>query len=329
MLSGRFGSERVLMAGLGLMAVGGLFTSGSTSLAEIVAARLVSGTGAVLMNVAVTRMAADWFAGREIGTAMAVLVSSWPLGLALGLVGTAPLAAAFGWKTATSAATLFCIAAMLMVWALYRPADHAAGETVASTVSLTKRECYLILLAGLIWGVYNVAYIVLVSFLPSVLTARGYELSAASGLVSLLGWALIPLVPLGGYLADRSGRPELIMMLGLLVTAAAAILMSVPGFLLVGFVCVLLAGGLPAGALMALPIAALRSESRAVGMGLYFSCYYGCMAIFPAIAGWTRDLTGNDLAPVLFAAAMLGVAVGGLGLFLVSARGGTTLPHPS
>lgn len=57
------------------------------------AERIVSGVGAVLVNVLATKMVADWFAGREIVTAMVILVASWPLGLALGLLLLTPLAA--------------------------------------------------------------------------------------------------------------------------------------------------------------------------------------------------------------------------------------------
>ena len=42
--------------------------------------RVISGVGAVLFNVVLTKMVADWFAGREIVTAMALTAATWPLG---------------------------------------------------------------------------------------------------------------------------------------------------------------------------------------------------------------------------------------------------------
>jgi hypothetical protein len=56
--------------------------------------RLISGMGAVLINVLMTKMVADWFAGREIVPAIRILVASWPLGLALGLLLFTPTSAA-------------------------------------------------------------------------------------------------------------------------------------------------------------------------------------------------------------------------------------------
>ena len=43
----------------------------------------MSGTAAVVFNVALTKMTTDWFAGREIVTAMSILIASWPFGIAL------------------------------------------------------------------------------------------------------------------------------------------------------------------------------------------------------------------------------------------------------
>src|SRR5439155_18257285 len=44
------------------------------------AGRLASGAGGVLLTVQLTKMGTDWFAGKEIATAMAIFVNSWPAG---------------------------------------------------------------------------------------------------------------------------------------------------------------------------------------------------------------------------------------------------------
>ena len=94
MLGQRFGARHVVFAGLALMTLGSALMGVTSSLTGAMAGRLIAGTGAVLLNVMFTKMIADWFAGREIVTAMAILVTSWPLGLAIGLLafGTTLLA---------------------------------------------------------------------------------------------------------------------------------------------------------------------------------------------------------------------------------------------
>jgi hypothetical protein len=57
-----------------------------------------------------TKMVADWFAGKEIATAMAIFVNSWPAGIALGLL-TLPLIG-----TAYSVGAVYLAVAALIVF---------------------------------------------------------------------------------------------------------------------------------------------------------------------------------------------------------------------
>src|ERR1700761_8523100 len=92
----RFGDKPTVVASLLLMLIGELTMAGSPSWSIQIAGRLVSGAGGVMFNVQMTKMVADWFAGREIATAMAIFVNSWPAGIALSLVSLPPIATAFG-----------------------------------------------------------------------------------------------------------------------------------------------------------------------------------------------------------------------------------------
>ena len=208
MLGERFGDKRVVVAGLAMMVAGGLLMGIGQSFLALACGRLISGTGAVLMNVLLTKMVTDWFAGREIATAMALLVTSWPLGIALGLLGFAPLAAWLGWPAVMVLAALVCAPCLLGIAAFYRAAPGSGKPARARLeLNLTAREWLLVSLAGFVWATYNVGYIVLVSFLPGYFTGHGYGLAQANAVVSWLGWALMFFVPVGGYLADRLGRP--------------------------------------------------------------------------------------------------------------------------
>ena len=43
-----------------------------------------------------SKMVTDWFAGREIASAMAIFVNSWPVGIALALIALPPAGTAYG-----------------------------------------------------------------------------------------------------------------------------------------------------------------------------------------------------------------------------------------
>src|SRR5262245_46676051 len=319
-LGQRYGSKNVVLFGLLLMAIGGALMA--VNLFPIAASgRLISGIGAVLINVIMTKMVTDWFAGREIVTAMSIFIASWPLGLALGLISFPVVAAAWSWTTAMCVAALAAFICLIFVALIYRdPPNAQAGTGSTFRIAMTGREWLLISLAGLIWSTYNVGYIVLVSFMPEFFMTRGYSLIEASRVVSLLGWVLIPSVPLAGYVAERLDRPNLLMASGFCIVALSAAALPLTTAPVTLFVLAALGIGLPAGLIMALPAQALRPQNRSVGMGVFYTYYYVGMALLPALAGFVRDVAGTPAATALFASAMMGIAVLGLAGFRATQR---------
>jgi MFS family permease len=63
-LGRRFGDTRTVAVGLVLMVTGGIVTSVADSTTVLTVGRTLSGIGAVLLNVLMTKMVTDWFAGR-------------------------------------------------------------------------------------------------------------------------------------------------------------------------------------------------------------------------------------------------------------------------
>jgi predicted MFS family arabinose efflux permease len=319
----RFGAKQVALFGLALMVLGGIIMGLSTSFAGLAIGRTVLGIGAVLFNVLATKMVADWFSGREIATAMGMLVSSWPLGIALGLIVFGPLATAYGWSSVMHVSTLCVLAGFAVVALCYRdPPGTAPAGPARLKLDLDRREWTLVSIAGAIWALFNVAYIVLVSFGPELFTRRGLSLTQASFIVSLIGWTLIPAIPLASFVAERFGRPRLFIFGAFAVmTVAMAILPFAQGIgFFVAFAVIVLTMGIPPGLIMALPAQALRPETRAGGMGVYYTWYYGGMAVLPGGAGLARDLTGSAAAPVMFATAMMILCIVALVLFHAAER---------
>src|SRR5262249_20794556 len=139
--------------------------------------------------------------------------------------------------------------------------------------------------------------------------ARGYSFAEASRIVSLLGWVLIPSVPISGYVAEQLNRPNLLMVAGFCTVAIAATILPFTTTPVAVFTLVVLGIGLPAGLIMALPAQSVRSENRSVGMGVYFTFYYAGMALLPPLAGFFRDQAGSPAVTAFFASAMMGVAL--------------------
>jgi predicted MFS family arabinose efflux permease len=107
---------------------------------------------------------------------------------------------------------------------------------------------------------------------------------------------------------------------GFLAAALSASVLPFTSVPTIALAVVALAIGVPAGLIMALPAEVLRPESRAGGMGVYFTCYYVAMALLPGAAGLARDLSGSAAAPALFAATMMLLCAVGLMLFHAAKR---------
>ena len=321
MLAQRYGAKQLVLAGLILMAAGGALTGASPTFFVLAIGRVISGVGAVLINVLLTKMVADWFARHEIVTAMAILLASWPLGIALGLLLFTPLAAAHSWNAVMFVTAAMALASFVLMAATYRDLpDVPVASTARLNLSLTPDEWLGVSLAGAIWMTYNVGYIVLISFLPDLFITDGYSIAAAARIVSFLGWALIPTLPLAGYLAEYLRRPNAFLIGGFLISGLAAAALPFVANPILPFAVLAVVIGAPAGLIMALPAQTLKQENRAGGMGVYFTWYYAGMAILPALAGMTRDLTASPAAPALFAGGMMLLALLVLAAFRMTAR---------
>src|SRR5271154_1197372 len=75
-LLGRHVPDKAIAAtALGLMAAGSVLVGFSHAYATAFAGRLLTGVGAALLNVALTKMTTDWFAARGLALAMGLLLS--------------------------------------------------------------------------------------------------------------------------------------------------------------------------------------------------------------------------------------------------------------
>lgn len=308
----RFGERRVVIAGLALMVVGGVLTAVAGAFAAAAASRLLSGIGAVTMNILLAKIVADWFADGELSTAMAIMLTSWPVGLGLGAVTLGGIAARTSWRTAVFT-TVVVAGIGLVLMLLCRDAPGAA--TGPARGALRGRELWQSISAGFAWGCFNASLVAVIAFGPGLLIARGAALGDAGRVVSLAIWLTMLSVPLGGFLTDKLGRPTLLIVTGSLVAAATMLLIPVLAHAVLAFCLVGLAVGAPPGGLMALLPRTLAPERLATGLGVFYTVFYVMIALTQPAAGLLRDLVGDPAAPIVFAAAVMAATVVGLAVF--------------
>jgi MFS family permease len=300
----RFGDKKTVLAALLLMLIGGLAMALSPSWNVQIAGRLIAGGGAVLMNVLLTKMMADWFAGKEIATAMAIFVNSWPVGIALSLLMLPLIGTTYGVGAVQLAVAALIGLATVLLAAAYQAPSNSVSAAVTS-VRLDRSTLVAVIVAGLMWGLYNVGFAVIFSFGPLMLVERGWSISAAGGIISVGLWLGIISVPAGGFFADRTGRPGLILVAGCTVFAILMLLLSHGDAEILAIIALGLLGGLPAGPMLSLPARVLQPATRAIGMGLFYTLYYAAMMVGPAIGGACAKWTGSAGAAFDFGAVVL------------------------
>lgn len=324
-LARRVGDKRLQEASLLLLVAGAVLLGLADTFAQAFAGRLLAGVGAVTLTVQQPKMVTDWFPGRGAALAMAVLVASYPVGLALALGTLGGLAALTSWRVSMFAIAGVTACALAAVWAGYRSPPGAApptsptdgGRPWAALWGMTRRETVLAAAAGLLWMLLNTGFIVYMSFVPLLLIERGFGVAAAGALTSVASWLSLLSVPLGGYLAERTGRKRGLIVLASL--AAAATTAGLPGGALPALWVAAfgLVRGLGSGAIMSLPGDVLRPAARSMGFALYFTVYYVGMSVLPPVAGWLQDAAGTADAAVLFSALLWALITPALLLFVV------------
>ena len=312
-LGKRFGDKQVVLTGLLMMTFGGLLFALSDTYQMMFIGRLISGLGAVLLNVLVTKMVADWFAEFRIEIAMGILISSWPLGIAVALMSMGPLEELLGLRYAFLVPAILCAIAFFLVFSIYSNSpdtiETTKGSFVPTKAKLTNYEIWGVFLSGCVWCLYNIAFILPLSFGPEYLVTKGIALTSAGSTVSLASWLIIPALPMGAWIAERIGRPDLTIIATFVAAASLIWMIPISNFYIIIFAALGLVFGPAGGLIMALPSQVLSKENRAIGMGIFFTIYYLGMAILPVIAGYVQDFTGSPSAPFILAGISLLIAI--------------------
>ena len=298
LLGRRYGDRRVVLAGLALMAAGGVWLASARTMLEADAARVVTGAGAVMLNVLMTKMVTDLFEGGERLLAMSVLINAWPIGIGLALVVAGPVGAVAGWRVGLGTTAIVAAVGFVVVATLYRaPPQAARSDVQAPGLRVLSRVDWLhVTIAALPWMSYNAAYQILLAFAPLFLVGQGMGIAGAGSLMALNTVLFVASVQAGGFVLRRAPRPDVVCHLAIAGWCVSLLFIAAGAAPLPWLVIGGLLGGLPAAALVSLPGEFLRPESRNAGMGVFYTVYYFGCAVLPPVAGLVYDRLGGQAA---------------------------------
>ncbi len=301
----KFGDKTTVLGALALMLTGGLAMALSNSWNVQIAGRLVAGSGGVLLNVQMTKMVADWFAGKEIATAMAIFVNSWPAGIAVALLTLPSIGTAHGVGAVYLAVVALIGLGIVLLCLAYQPPANAATAAAATSARLDRNAAISVISAGLIWGLFNAGFAIIFSFGPSLLVERDWSIPAAGSAISIVLWLTVLSVPAGGLLADRTQRPQTILVVGCIILAVLMLALPRSGAVVLTLVAMGLISGQSPGPILSLPARVLAPATRAIGMGLFYTAYYAAMMLGPVLGGACAKWAGSASGAFDLGAAMI------------------------
>lgn len=307
LLGRKFGDKRVVLYGIIFMIAGGLVAGEATSYWMLAAGRLVSGAGAALLVVLMSKMITDWFAGKELVLGMSIYVVGWPAGIASGQAIQGIIAESHGWRI------VFHLTAVLLIlsWAILKAFYRDASPTDAMTDRVDRlgcREFSAICTVGAAWMLVNASYLVLLTFGPTLLIERGAPIRRAAFTVSLMSWISMVALPLGAIISSRYRSADLIMFAGILGSIAVTLSIPISSQSETAFVLFGLAYSLALPVVASLPAQVLADRNRSLGFGIYWVWFYGGIPLLTGFGGLLRDQTNTATTPMFFSAVMLTLA---------------------
>ena len=222
-----WGDARSVLTGLIFMTVGGIISGAGETIGVVMFGRLLSGAGAVCLFVMLSKVVMDHFDYRTLLFAMSIFVLGWPVGIAAGQATQTTIADFLSWREVFYLSSGLCFLSFMLFFllTLLDRSQHQAQANLVdrdsgawTQVNLSRSEFFWINVAGVVWMCLNGAYVVLVTFGPVYLMELDIGAVEAAVWISMISWAFIIGLPVGGYLAYRHNLPNTVMVVGLVAS---------------------------------------------------------------------------------------------------------------
>lgn len=319
----RFGNKLAVSGGLILMVSGSVCMALAPTFLVLSIGRLQCGIGAIVLFVLLSKMAADWFTGKQLGIAMSVIINGWPIGIGAGLLTHHLIAESLTFSAVFWANALVAGVVLLAMLVLYRNPRLESPASVAQLSRISRLEVWQVSLSAIGLTLYNAAVVMILSFVPGMFIANGTAPLAAGSLVNLHILVSIAGVTVGGILSSKNSR---FLSAGISLLICAGVLASLvltqtsnaffnTLFIATGFVI-----GIPAALLMTLPTTVLAPANRDVGFGILYTWVYGGLALLMVLVGHVQTVYQIPSAPVIVAAILLVLTPASTWMFVTLTR---------
>lgn len=328
LLADRFGQRRMLMGGLLTFAVATLLGARASTAPLLYLGRFLEGFGFLCVVVSAASLIAREALPRDRPLALTLWGCYNPAGGSLMLIAAPWLMAAMGWRRLWLLMAALSLVVLAIV-ALARPRPRPAGAPPPAAIPDNLRRAAAVpgpWLIGLSFGFYTLQYVVVMSWLPSVLVETRHLPLATAGLLTALVMAVNIIGNLlAGVLLRRGARHGALIMATALLMAGSALLIfsGLPDAVrYLGCISLSLWGGiLPGSVMAAVPVLAPSPQQLGAVNGFAVQGSNIGLLLGPPAAAALVAMTGdwNSLL-MLFLAANAAVIVTGAQLARLEAR---------
>jgi predicted MFS family arabinose efflux permease len=262
--------------------------------------RVVAGVGAVTISVVAAQVLSQWFRGSEIGTAMGINNTAMPAGTIISFTALGRLGEDLSWRAPLFITVMVSVVGLAVFLLLYRPAPDPVQriaseneEKVAGLFSALLEVETPMWLVGLCWMWFNAAVISFSTFAPDFFVAKGYSISFAGFLTSLLMWGALALSPVIGYLVDKVNNSDLIIGAGGVMIATAIYLVARSTDFVFPMVVMAVAVAFIPAPVFSFASKFLEQKKLGLGFGTLATVSSIGTVFGPYVAGLVRDRTGS------------------------------------
>lgn len=302
MLADRYGQRLIGTIAFLLGIAGAVIFATGDSLTVLALGRIISGAGAIVLMVLSPQLLAHWFSGREMGVAMGIFHTGFPVGTILALNLLAVAGEGLGWRASIWLSAVLPVASLGLFLALLpssQPGAHQASAPVQirpdggliRTLGMAGLPVWLVAAS---WMMFNAEAISLSTFTPDFLAASGRSLTLAGFVTSAVMWPALLIGPATGYLIDRvDGKRTVVALAGLAIAVFVLMVPSAAGWTLAVILLVGIAQAAVPAPVFALVPEVTRPEKMGLAFGIISTSLNAGVLIGPAAAGLARDLTGS------------------------------------
>jgi len=311
MFADRFGRKRLALAGLVLMAIGGLMGAAVSGFTPLLVSRFIEGVGFILFAVPapaiMSMMSAD---ARDRAKALGLWSAYMPTGGTIALLA-APLLITFSWRWLWIALALAAVVAAIAFARAVPPTPRSqVGSSRLVTESLAQPGNVVM---ALLFACYVAQWTSVMVWLPTFLGEHGSSTSMAAIATALMVLANAPGNLSGGWLLSR-GIPRGTLVMGASIIAALCELgmlsSALPGPLRFALVLAFsfCSGVIPSSIFAGLPVHARSPQHISTGNGMVLQFSNVGQFFGPLAIAWIASRFGGWEATL---AAMLAFAAGG------------------